>query len=367
MNTPHPQISRRGAENAEKTWVKQGTNPKSCAPDQRPSVKLRLSVLLSLSLLLFSGCTKPGKTEPVAPTLFELDSTRPRMLCTFEVVPPENFGGVPADLRNQAAESLRHRLEEFFPSGKTSVAPEGENRLSVRLPGLTPEGLELALDVLPRRAYLAFRCVAPENESWIADLFKRGLVPEGYATVQTPAGPFWTPTGDTPGGEADDALRALAPVIGHDLLLELADISSPDGKRLYRPWYVSRKVELDGTDLSSASVGFEERWNVWRYDYTFDQSVRRAFAKLTADLSPGGALNETPGGRRCLAIVFDDRVLSAPYVRVTITGGAACLEQAHPIAAAGLPSSAEPALLAALLRAGPLPCSLALIATSEAP
>ena len=258
MNTPDQQISRRGAERREdlgEKGDKSGTNPKSYEPNQRSSVKLRLSVLLSLSLLLFSGCTKLEETESVASSLFELDPARPSMLCSFEVVPPEDFEGSLADLREQAVEALRHRLEECFPSGKTSVASEGENRLSVRLPGLTPEGLELALDILPRRAYLAFRCVAPDNERRIADIFKCGLVPEGYASVQTPAGPFWAPIGDNPSGVVDDSLRAIAPETDSDLLLELVDISSSDGKSLYRPWYVSRKVELDGTVLSSVSFG----------------------------------------------------------------------------------------------------------------
>lgn len=76
-----------------------------------------------------------------------------------------------------------------------------------------------------------------------------------------------------------------------------------------RYYYVSKKVEMDGEDVSEASVG-KDQWGSPLIRARFNPRGSRNFAELTG---------KNVG--RQLAIVINGRLCCTPYIRAAITGG----------------------------------------------
>ncbi|MBP5786914.1 MAG: protein translocase subunit SecD, partial [Kiritimatiellae bacterium] len=235
---------------------------------------------------------------------------------TIEVRQDENLEGRISDARDQAIEVIRNRIDSMGLS-EPSIYPDGDARIVVQLPGMEAKDRERASDLIRRPAYLTFRVVAPKNDEWVKALFDRGLVPENYEIVNLPQGDLWKRVGNPPNEEERARVRAFAEKPGYDLLLEKENV---EGREYFRPWYVSRNVELDGSSLKSASVGVGQ-YGGREVDLSFDGVGRRAFARLTKDLKPGGAKNPSLDGRRHVAIVLDDTLYSAPWIREEIPSG----------------------------------------------
>jgi len=235
---------------------------------------------------------------------------------TLEVRQDENLEGKVTDARDQAIEVIRNRIDNMGID-EPSIYPDGDARIVVQIPGMEAKDRERASATIRKAAYLTFRVVAPKNDEWVKALFDRGLVPENYEIVNLPQGDLWKRVGNKPDEEERARVRAFAEKPGYDLLLEKSNV---EGREYFRPWYVSRNVELDGSSLKSASVGIGQ-YGGREVDLSFDGAGRRAFARLTTDLAPGGAKNPSLDGRRHLAIVLDDTLYSAPYIREKIVGG----------------------------------------------
>ncbi|MBR6022551.1 MAG: protein translocase subunit SecD [Kiritimatiellae bacterium] len=257
---------------------------------------------------------------------------------TLEIQQDENLDGSLSDARDQAIEVIRNRIDALGIA-EPSIYPDGDARIVVQIPGMKAEDRQRAADLIRKPAYLTFRVVAQKNNEWVKSLFDRNLVPSNYEIANLAQGDFWRRTAANPPDHAErDAIRDFAQKPGFDLLLEKETI---DGRDYWRPWYVSRNVELDGSMLKSAGIGYGSQLNPSRsVDLSFDNAGRRAFAKITRDLAPGGPKNPSPDGRRHLAIVLDDTLYSAPYIREAIEGGNAqitgnfTLEEASTLATA---------------------------------
>ncbi len=106
---------------------------------------------------------------------------------------------------------------------------------------------------------------------------------------------------------------------------------------------VFRHVDVDGADLTNAAAGQDNQSGGWDVNFTFNSAGARKFGDVTRNNI----------GRR-LAIVLDNKVLSAPVIQSVIAGGQGVIT--------GSDFTAQSATdLALLLRAGALPAPLAVI------
>lgn len=239
-----------------------------------------------------------------------------------------------SDARDQALEVVRNRVDKLGVA-EPNIYPDGDARIVVQIPGMKSEDRERTRGLIQTAAYLTFRVVHKNNDALVKALFDARKAPEGYETVSLSgahAGDYWVRTAPNPPDEAERAaIRAFEPKAGYDLLLEKEVI---EGKEYFRPWYVSQKPEVSGENLTKADVGFSN-FGQRQVELSFDATGRRAFARVTKDLAPGGAKNRDLNGRRHLAIVLDDTLYSAPFIREAIPGGNAVItgnfsaEEAH--------------------------------------
>jgi SecD/SecF fusion protein len=107
-------------------------------------------------------------------------------------------------------------------------------------------------------------------------------------------------------------------------------------------YVVEKRAAVEGEHLSDARVGFDELTNNPVVRFQFDRDGGRRFAEIT---------RHNVG--RALAIVLDDRVISAPVIQGAIPGGAGEISGAFSV-----PEAAD---LALLLRSGALPAPLHVI------
>ena len=242
-----------------------------------------------------------------------------------------------SDARDQALEVVRNRVDRMGVD-EPNIYPDGERRIVVQIPGMKPEDRARAKKNIQTAAYLTFRVVHKNNDALIKALFDARKCPPNYEPVSLAGqkgGDYWVRTVATsPDEEELAAIRAFEPKPGYELMLERESIN---GKDYFRPYYVSIKPEVSGENLTGAGVSFSN-FGERQVELSFDAVGRRAFARVTKDLAPGGAKNRDPNGRRYLAIVLDDTLYSAPYVKDEIPSGNAIisgnftLEEAHDLA-----------------------------------
>ena len=105
---------------------------------------------------------------------------------------------------------------------------------------------------------------------------------------------------------------------------------------------VRNHVDVDGGDLTDASAGQDQQTGGWDVNFTFNGRGAREFGDVT----------RANVGRR-LAIVLDNKVLSAPVIQTVIAGGRGQIT--------GNFTAQQATDLALLLRAGALPAPLTVI------
>ena len=267
---------------------------------------------------------------------------------TLEIDDSQGLEGSVADARDRALEVVRNRVDSMGVAEPT-IYPDGEKRIVVQIPGMKAEDRERASANIRKAAFLEFRMVHPKNDELVKNLFSDRKVPNGYEVAALPgraSTDCWVRKGPPPSEAERAELRRFEEKAGYDLLLEKNVVQ---GKDYFVPYYVSRKAELNGDSLKSASVDYQQ-FGQKVVQISFDAKGRKIFAKLTADHAPGGAKNPDPNGRHYLAIVLDNTLYSAPFIRTSIPGGEAVIEGAF--------SLEEATDLALVLRAGALPAPL---------
>ena len=270
---------------------------------------------------------------------------------TLEVDDSQGLEGSVSDARDRALEVVRNRVDSMGVAEPT-IYPDGDKRIVVQIPGMKAEDRERASANIRKAAFLEFRMVHPKNDELVKNLFADRKVPEGYEAVALAGrqnGDYWVRRGPPPSEAERAQLRRFEEKVGYELLLEKETI---EGKDYFRPYYVSRKADLNGDSLKSAGVDYQQ-FGQKVVQISFDAKGRKVFAKLTADYAPGGAKNPEPNGRRYLAIVLDGTLYSAPFIRTSIPSGEAVIE--------GNFSLEEASDLALVLRAGALPAPLRVI------
>jgi preprotein translocase subunit SecD len=109
-----------------------------------------------------------------------------------------------------------------------------------------------------------------------------------------------------------------------------------------QPYLLEKRVIVSGEELIDAQPGFDQRTSEPIVTFRFNSSGARKFARVT---------QENIG--RPFAIVLDDEVISAPYIRDAITQGSGQISGNFTVESANN--------LAILLRAGALPAKLTVI------
>jgi preprotein translocase subunit SecD len=195
----------------------------------------------------------------------------------------------------QSVEIVRRRIDETGTLDPT-IQIQGQDRILVQLPGVRdPERIKA---LLGRTAKMDFHLLDPQN------------TPADVAAGRAPASIVLPGDRDVGGGP--------------------------------QQYVVQRRIAVAGDRLVDAQPNTDGRSGEWIVNFTFDSLGARQFGDLT---------RENVG--RNLAIVLDNRVISAPTIREPITGGRGQIS--------GSFTAASASDLAVLLRAGALPAPLTVV------
>jgi len=194
-----------------------------------------------------------------------------------------------ADAADRALEVIRNRVDQFGVK-EPSIQRQGEDEIVVQLPGITDRAR--ALELIGRTAQLQFKLVSDDPEKLNQAL--AGTPPAGYELKQ---------------------------VENEELLLE-------------------QEASMTGDALVDAQMDYDQsRFNQPYVSFTLSPQWSRRFARLTrANI-----------GKR-LAIVLDDKVMSAPVIQSEIPAGKGQIT--------GQFNVEEATDLAIVLRAGALPAPI---------
>jgi SecD/SecF fusion protein len=263
------------------------------------------------------------------------------------------------DAPDRAMEIIRNRVDQFGVA-EPLIQREGEDRITVQLPGLTDR--QRAIDLIGKTALLEFKLVrTPEEVKAVFDRLDGWLASRGVA------------------GTAADSLTRHNPLTAHFFSLEsmafvrnedlgtvehmlatpgIDSLIPPDSQLLWgqkdesmqgvsgRTLYlVKRQPEMTGGSIASAEarVGLESsNPGGWGVSMKMTPKGRAEFASVT-----GNNVN------RQLAIVLDGTVSSAPNIRERIPSGDASITGSFDVASARD--------LAIVLRAGALPAPVHII------
>ena len=200
---------------------------------------------------------------------------------------------------DQALTTIRNRIDQFGVAEPDVRKQQGENRISIQLPGMRDR--ERAIKIIGRTAHLEFRLVR-EDVSPDSRPLPRGV----------------------------------------ELLT--MEMRGGDGRKYEKKIVVDAQTALTGDRISNAVPRFDKDGSSF-VSVSFDRRGTELFSRLTG---------ENIG--RCLAIVLDGKVHSAPVIKDKIIGDASISGRFTP---------AEASDLAVVLRAGSLPAPVAVLEENE--
>lgn len=228
----------------------------------------------------------------------------------------------------QSVQVIRNRIDEFGVS-EPSIATKGENRVVVELPGV--RDVERAKALVGRTARLEFKMVNTEAKL---------NLPEIVAQVEKEKGVSFKE-----GQKFSDYLAAINEGSKGKIPADSQILFERKGG-VNIPFLLYSKVELTGTELSDAMVGFNHE---------------NMEPQVQFQLNPRGAVTFEQITRanvgKMMAIVLDDVIYSAPRINGPIPGGSGVIT----LGAGGEQAVKEARDLAIVLRAGALPARLDLL------
>jgi protein-export membrane protein SecD len=205
-----------------------------------------------------------------------------------------------ASAAGASIETVRRRIDALGTT-EPNIVRQGNDRILIQVPGV--DDTQKLRDILGETAALSFHEVHAQVS---VEEAKQGRIPSGYKLFKSKVNPK-DPT-----------------------------------ENVEREYLLKDTPVVDGTDLSDAHPGFEQRTNESIISFRFNQAGARKFGKFT---------QENVG--RPFAIVLDDKVLSAPVIREAILGGSGQISGSY------TPESAN--ALAIQLRSGALPTKLTVV------
>jgi len=187
---------------------------------------------------------------------------------------PQNGEKITADMLQQAVEVIRKRVDKFGVS-EPVIAPQGEDRILVQIPGLDPAQIQTTREQLQQVAKLEFAEVHPDSAALVAAIDKGdAILPPGYVIKE--------------------------------------ESQNRDGKDLTERLLVKKEADMTGEHVTRANAFFDQQG--YGVSLTLDDEGAKQFLELTTQLAPHD-------GR--LAILLDGKIQSAPSVKNPIAGGQA--------------------------------------------
>mgnify|MGYP001119862554 CR=1 FL=1 len=254
----------------------------------------------------------------------------------------------PADLRDRALEIVKNRIDEFGVYEPT-IEKQGGSRILVQLPGVDRER---ALNIIRKVAHLEFKLVSDKTQDVIKNIDKYLSKGDTMGFQEPFSSYLFGVEGDLGFDIRDeDSLNALIAqaqeVIPQDLKFYFGPKEIYRGKEVKRLYLLKKEPELSGETIRDAEhrpyQGSDLQYTgAWMVDIEFKREAARLFASVTGKNI----------GKR-LAIVLDDIVQSAPYIKERIPQGKAVIT--------GNFKAEEARDLAIVLRAGALPAPLKII------
>ena len=244
---------------------------------------------------------------------------------------------------------IRKRVDAMGTNEPVIQSLPKKHQLIVQLPGADERLRKEAKARLQSMAFLEFRMTHPKDSQLVAKVLSKDVAPEGY---------YKKGSGYARGTNFNDVVA----IPGY--AARLASFQTTDNRYrfmledrkdgTYAPHFVSRTVELTGENLESAAWGRDEMKGGFEVKFRLDSVGGQKFSALTRNYKAGGPKNRTSEGR-CLAIVLDDTLVSAPQIQSEI-GSEGVIT--------GRFSLEEAKQLAADLNAGALPAPLKILAES---
>jgi SecD/SecF fusion protein len=261
------------------------------------------------------------------------------------------------DAPERALEVIRNRVDAFGGKEPVIYLQPGTDRIVVQIPGIDDDTRRRLRENIMRAAKLDFKMVHEDSRQIVQNLLTATESPVGYKAVELGDQRYLErdKTRDPEGATELDIYkqrRTYKAPPNTELMLIKEEIQ---GRNLFTPAYVERRIKLGGKDLKNAGVQQDSSRLVPTYVVTlqFNQDGADAFRRLTSDFAPGGDRNPNPDQGRQLGIVLDGTLFSAPVIQVPIYGGNAQIE--------GDFTYEEARDLALVLRAGSLPAPVEII------
>ena len=231
-----------------------------------------LGVVLTVLLVLF--CLDSA-TPPAQKIKLGLD-LRGGTSFLLQLV-PQDGQEITADMLQQAVEVIRKRVDKFGVS-EPVIAPQGDKRILVQIPGLDPAQIQSTKDQLQQVAKLEFAEVLPDSEALLAQIDKgEAIIPPGYVIKES--------------------------------------VQTRDDKNLTERLLVRKQADLTGEHVTRAFATFDQQG--WGVSLNLDGEGAKTFLDVTTELAPHK-------GR--LAILLDGKIQSAPAIRNgPIAGGQASI------------------------------------------
>jgi SecD/SecF fusion protein len=245
---------------------------------------------------------------------------------------------------------IRKRVDAMGTNEPVIQSLPKKHQLIVQLPGVDEKLRKEAKARLQSVAFLEFRLTHAKDRQLVAKLLSKDVCPEGYVKK-----------GNGYARAADYAEVAARP----GYAARLATFQTTDDRYrfmlednkdgTYSPHFVSRDVALTGENLESAAWARDEMKGGFEVRFRLDATGGQKFSSLTRNYKAGGPRNASSEGR-CLAIILDDTLISAPQIQSEIGAegvitGRFTLEEAKQ--------------LADDLNAGALPAPLKILAESS--
>ena len=182
---------------------------------------------------------------------------------------------------DNALEVIRSRVDRYGV-GEPVISRLGADQIQVQIPGLDPEHIKEVRETLQRVAKLEFKLLYP-NQGIISQI-EAGttIVPPGYEILE---------------GDDENAQTITKPG------------KTPPPKTMQK-YLVKTRADMLGDQVSGANAGFSS--GGWEVDLRFNGAGSKQFGDLTA-----AHVHER------LAIVLDNKVISAPNLNEPIYGGSA--------------------------------------------
>ena len=241
--------------------------------------------------------------------------------------------------QDSVIQTIRRRVDAMG-TNEPVIQSMDQNRVLVQLPGMDDESSKIAKARLQSSALLSFRLVHAVNDRKVKEILNKNTAPEGY--VKSGSGYVRADNYEEIARSSNHVARVAKWETGgtgrYRFMLMKSDEKDGAGKAIYRPYFIERKVQIDGSSLKSASVGFDNVKNEYHVSFMFDEAGGKEFSKIT---------RKNKGKQ--LAIILDEELISAPVIQSEIgqegqITGNFTSEEAHRLAS-DLNSGALPAPL----------------------